>query len=173
MIKSVKTEGIVLRKRSLPNQDLIIDFFSKDKGKLILFAKGIKKITSRRLPHTQVGNLIKVVLEQQDNRFYLQGSDLISGFTKIKEDNIKLPFFYFSIFLADRLLPEQQKEENVYHEILKFFIKLSKDEKFTISYLTRWTNKIMRLLGYLHEDKPYDELRGFIENIIEEKLPLV
>ncbi len=173
MIKSVKTEGIILRKRSLPNQDLIIDFFSKEKGKLIVFAKGIKKITSRRLPHTQVGNLIKVVLDQHDNRLYLQGSDLISAFSKIKDTERKLPFFYFSIFLIDRLLPEHQKEEIIYQETLKFFIKLSREKECDISYLTKWTNKIMRLLGYIHEDKPYEELRSFIENIIEEKLPVV
>ena len=173
MIKSFKTEGLVLRKRSLPNQDLILDFFSKEKGKLVVFAKGIKKITSRRLPHTQVGNLIKVVIEQQESRFYLQGSDLISAFSKIKNDESKLPFYYFSIFLVDRLLPELQKEDSIYRETLKFFISLSRENQFTISYLTTWTNKIMRLLGYIHEDKPYSELRGFIENIIEEKLPLI
>lgn len=173
MIKSVKTQGIVLRKRSLPNQDLIIDFFSKERGKLTVFAKGIKKITSRRLPHTQVGNLVKVVLDQHDSRFYLQGSDLISAFSKIKDTERKHPYFYFSIFLIDRLLPENQKEEDVYRETLRFLIKLSREEEFNIADITKWTNKIMRLLGYIHEDKPYEELRNFIENIIEEKLPTV
>lgn len=169
----VKTEAIVLRKRSLPNQDCIVDLFSKEKGKLIVLAKGIKKITSRRLPHTETGNLIKVVLHAQDNRLYLQQSELISAFSKIKEDEKKLPFFYFSLFLTDRILPEQQKEEDIYQKTLRFFITLSQEEKFNISYLTKWTNKIMRLLGYIHEDKPYEELRTFIENIIEEKLPTI
>lgn len=173
MIRTIKTEAFVLRRRNLPNQDLILHLFTKERGKLIVFAKGIKKITSRRLPHTQLGNLIKVVIHVRDNRFYLGESQLISAFSKIKEDEQKLPYFFFSIFLMDRLLPEQQKEDPVYREFLKFFIRLSKEEKFQMSSLTQWANKVMKLLGFAHEDKPYDELRAFIENIIEEKLPVL
>lgn len=172
-MKTIKTEGIVLRKRSLPNQDLIIDLFSKEKGKLVVFAKGIKKITSRRLPHTQVGNLIKVVIHRQENRLYLQESELVSSFSKIKENEQKLPYFFFFIFLIDRLLPEHQKEEGTYQSALRFFIQLSKKDGFQLSDLTRWTNKLMRLLGYTHEEKTYEALRSFIENIIEEKLPQI
>ncbi|MBI4009495.1 recombination protein O N-terminal domain-containing protein, partial [Candidatus Roizmanbacteria bacterium] len=51
MKRTLKTEAIVLRKRSLPNQDKIVTLFTKELGKLNVFAKGIKKITSRRLPH--------------------------------------------------------------------------------------------------------------------------
>ncbi|MBI4226632.1 DNA repair protein RecO, partial [Candidatus Roizmanbacteria bacterium] len=62
MKRTIKTEAIVLRKRSLPNQDTIVTLFSKKIGKVNAFAKGIKKITSRRLPHVQTANLINAVL---------------------------------------------------------------------------------------------------------------
>jgi len=172
MIKTFKTEAIVLRKRSLPNQDLVIYLLSKEKGKLVVFAKGIKKITSRRLPHTQVGNLIKAVIHFQESRFYLQESELISSFSKIKENERKLPYLFFSMFVADRLLPEHQKEERIYDHMLRFLIGLSKEE-YNISHMLKWTNKTMQLLGYIHTDKEYEDLRNFIENIIEEKLPFV
>ena len=173
MIKNIKTEAFVLRKRNLPNQDLIITLFSKEKGKLVILGKGIKKITSRRLPHMQVGNLINVLIHHKENRFYVNESTLISGFSKIKGSEGKLPYFFFALFLADRLLPQEQKEEGIYNELLRFFIELSEVNKFQISRLTQWMNKIMRLLGYIHKEKSYDELRAFIEDIIEEKLPSV
>lgn len=173
MMKSFKTEGLVLRKRSLPNQDLILDLFSKEKGKLIVFAKGIKKITSRRLPHTQTGNLINTVIYNKDDRFYLQETVLVSGFSEIKKNQQKMDDLYFILFVVDRLAPENQKEPLLYNVLKKFLIDLSLTAVTDRSIVTKYTNKILTLLGYLHKEKPLDELRAFIENIIEEKLPLI
>lgn len=172
-MKTIKTEGIVLRKRSLPNQDLIIDFFSKEKGKLIIFAKGIKKITSRRLPHTQTGNLINTVIYKKDDRLYLQETTLISGFSEIKKNQQKMDDLYFILFVVDRLAPENQKEPLLYNVLKKFLIDLSRTAVNDRLLVTRYLNKLLIILGYLHTEKPLDELRAFIENIIEEKLPTI
>ncbi|PIP63744.1 hypothetical protein COW97_01050, partial [Candidatus Roizmanbacteria bacterium CG22_combo_CG10-13_8_21_14_all_34_12] len=56
--RSLKTEAVVLKKKDLLNKDVLISVFSQDLGRLTLFAKGIKKITSRRSPHLQTGNLV-------------------------------------------------------------------------------------------------------------------
>ena len=42
--RTLKTEAIVLRKRSLPNQDVIVTLLTKELGKINTIAKGIKKI---------------------------------------------------------------------------------------------------------------------------------
>ena len=69
MKRTIKTEAVVLRKRSLPNQDAIVTLFTKELGKINTIAKGIKKITSRRLPHTQTANLINTVIYKKAERF--------------------------------------------------------------------------------------------------------
>lgn len=173
MIKSVKTEAIVLRKRNLPNQDLIIHLFSKEKGKLMVFAKGIKKITSRRLPHTETGNLIVSVIHQEGERFYLQETTLISGFSEIKKNQQKIRDLYFILFVLDRLAPENQPEPVLYNQIKKFLIELSRSADTNSSILAKYLNKICITLGYLHKEKSFVELQSFIENIIEEKLPVI
>ena len=94
MIRSLKTEAIVLRKKDLLNRDVLISFFSQNLGRLTVFAKGIKKITSRRSPHLQTGNLINVLLSHKSDRFYLQESQLISGFSELKKDEGKVRQLY-------------------------------------------------------------------------------
>jgi len=171
MIRSLKTEAIVLRKKDLLNRDVLISFFSQNLGRLTVFAKGIKKITSRRSPHLQTGNLINVLLSHKSDRFYLQESQLISGFSELKKDEDKVRQLYSFLFVLDRLLPEQQKEERVYNLTKKFLIDLSRPSKTNGLRLLYYLNKLMNILGYLHEDKNFNELKFFIEEIINEKIP--
>ena|SRR3989338_2885343 len=171
MTRSLKTEAIVLRKKDLLNRDVLISFFSQDLGRLTVFAKGVKKITSRRSPHLQTGNLINVIISHKNDRYYLQESQLISGFSELKKDEDKVKQLYFFLFILDRLLPENQKEERAYNLTKKFLIDLSHPSGKKRLSLLYYLNKLMSLLGYLHEDKNFNELRFLIEEIINEKIP--
>ena len=171
MKRTIKTEAIVLRKRSLPNQDKIVTLFTKELGKVNVFAKGIKKITSRRLPHVQTANLINCVLYKKDDRFYLQETSLISGFSQIKKDQSKLHLLFQVFFVVERMLPDHQNEIAVYKLVMSFLIELSKSQGQASSLSVKYLNKILKLLGYSKEDKSYNELTSSIEEIIHEKMP--
>lgn len=170
MIRSLKTEAVVLRKKDLLNRDVLISFFSQNLGRLTVFAKGVKKITSRRSPHLQTGNLINVIISHKNDRYYLQESQLISGFSELKKDEDKIKQLYLFLFILDRLLPENQKETKVYNLTKNFLIDLTKSSKvktITVKYLT----DIMMLLGYLDKKISFVELKSLIEEIINEKIP--
>ncbi len=171
MKRTLKTEAVVLRKRSLLNQDKIITLFTQEIGKISAFAKGIKKITSRRLPHVQTGNLINTILYKKNERYYLQETSLISGFSQIKKDQNKVQLLYFFIFITDRLLPENQKEEEVYNLFKKYLIELSRSSDFSDALLTKYLNQFLSILGYTKEDKTFDQLKAIIQEIIHEKIP--
>jgi len=171
MPKTIKTEAIVLRKRNLLNKDRLITFLSKEKGKINVFAKGIRKITSRRQPHIQTGNLITVLLSEKNGRYYLQETTLISGFSKIKDSEIKHDPLYTMLFVLERILPENQQEDRVYELTKQFLIELSESEEFTTIRLTYYLNLLMQILGYIHTGKPLSDLRQEIEEIIHEKIP--
>ncbi len=171
MTRSLKTEAIVLRKKDLLNRDVLISFFTQDLGRLTVFAKGVKKITSRRSPHLQTGNLINVIINHKNDRYYLQESQLISGFSELKKDEDKIKQLYLFLFILDRLLPENQKEERAYNLTKKFLINLSHPSGKKKLSLLYYLNKLMSFLGYLHQTKNFNELKFFIEEIINEKIP--
>jgi len=171
MIRSLKTEAIVLRKKDLLNRDVLISFFSQDLGRLTVFAKGVKKITSRRLPHVQTANLINCVLYKKDERFFLQETSLVSGFSQIKNNQEKMQVLYQLFFAVERLLPDHQPETTVYRLVMKFLIELSNSERAEETLLTKYLNKILKALGYFNEDKSFPELIHAIQEIIHEKMP--
>lgn len=173
MIRSLKTETIVLKKKDLLNKDVLISLFTQDLGRLTIFAKGVKKITSRRSPHLQTGNLINVLVSHKNDHYYLQESQLISGFSELKKDEDKVKQLYLFLFILDRLLPENQKEERVYNLTKRFLIDLSNPSEKKRCSLLYYLNKLMSLLGYIYEDKNFNELKSVIEEIINEKIPLL
>jgi len=170
MSRSLKTEAIILKKKDLLNKDVLISVFSQDLGRLTLFAKGIKKITSRRSPHLQTGNLVNILVSHKNDHYYLQESELVSGFSELKKNEKKVNNLYSFLFVLECLLPEQQKETKTYNLTKNFLIDLSKSVKsdiITFQYLT----DIMMQLGYLDQKVSYPELKSLIEEIINEKIP--
>lgn len=172
MIRSLKTEAIVLKKKDLLNKDVLISLFTQDLGRLTVFAKGVKKITSRRSPHLQTGNLIDVLVSHKNDYHYLQESQLISGFSELKKDEDKVKQLYSFLFVLDRLLPEQQKEIKIYDLTKNFLINLSKSSKAE-TIIVKYLTDIMIFLGYLDKKISQTELKSLIEEIINEKIPLL
>jgi len=172
MSRSLKTEAIILKKKDLLNKDVLISVFSQDLGRLTLFAKGIKKITSRRSPHLQTGNLVNILVSHKNERYYLQESELLSGFSELKKNEKKVGNLYLFLFVLERLLPEQQKEIKAYNLTKNFLIDLSKSTKPN-SIAVKYLSDIMMQLGYLDKKVNFPELKSLIEEIINEKIPLL
>lgn len=170
--RSIKTEAIVLKKKDLLNKDVLISLFTQSSGRLTVFAKGIKKITSRRSPHLQTGNLINVILSHRNDHYYLQESEIISGFSELKKESGKVEQLYSFLFVLDRILPEQQKETKIYNLTKNFLIDLSKPIK-SGTIIFKYLTDAMKSMGYLDKEVSRTQLKSLIEEIINEKIPLL
>lgn len=171
MPQTLKTNAIVLRKRNLPNQDIFLSLFTEESGKMSLIAKGIKKITSKRQPHIQTGNLISVIVQKKHDRYYLQDTSLVSAFVKIKNDETKMKHLYLALFVIDRLLPENQQDTQLFSNLQEYLIALS-EQKTDRNRLFEFMNRLMIHLGYTVKPTDPDSLKTTIENLIHEKLPV-
>jgi DNA repair protein RecO len=171
-MKSIQTKGFILKKTPLLNKDILFTIFTDTDGKISSIAKGIKKITSRRAPHIQTGNLVEVELQSRGDILYLQNSKLISAFSQIRENSKKTSFLYVYFFVLDRMLPEHQSEPEIFHAAYTFVVSMAKDENFAGKEFTQHFNKLMSAAGYTKEEKPLLELMKIAEEVINEKLPV-
>lgn len=168
----LKTSGIVLKRHELLNKDIVYTLLTQDLGKVRVIAKGVKSLTSKRSPHLQTGNLIDTVLYKKSEYYYLQETQLRSGFSEIKNNSAKMSYLYFILFVLDRLVPEEQTDEKVYQLLMKFMINLSKAEKPNIKLLEEYLSLFMIDLGYISQRKNIEELHAIIQDLINEKLKL-
>lgn len=168
----LKGEGFVFRKRLLREQDEQIILFTRERGKIVVYAKGIKKITSKRLPHIQTGNYISYILNERNTSLYLTQSSLISAFQDIKKDPVKVNFLYQMLFILDKILPEDQPEEEVYELFTVFLIQLSKGDRVTQEDMTPFLTHILSLLGYADGTISPVDILSTTETIIDAKIPV-
>lgn len=169
----IKTEAFILKKIILLEKDILIFFFSQEKGKIIALAKGARKITSKRISYLETGNLVNIILEKRKEKLYLKEIDLISGFYKIKADFKKINALYSFFYVLDKILPENQKEEKIYTLTKQFFININNfnktdDLKFT-TY--KYINKVLISLGYLKEEVDKNQIKKILFELTNEKIP--
>lgn len=173
MIVSTKAVGIILCKRVLKEADVLLTIFTQAHGKISVMAKGARNLTSKRAGHLQTGSYITCIVRQTASGKYLQQSTLISALYEIKRDKFKLEAFMRSLFLLDRLLPEDLIESELYSQYQIFVKYLSGSDNSTVmELLTRFTSQLLIHLG--HHDQPittWGECREICERVIEEKLP--
>lgn len=170
MPRTQKVEGFVLKKKTLLEKDLLVTLFTQEMGKITVIAKGARSITSRRAAHLQTGNLITAQLSEFNERFYVQSSELISGFMQLRTEH-KLNTLYLYLYIIDKLFPEKVQELKLYNVTKRFFIELSKDEQKPAHILQHSLQQTLTQLGYIEGAHSLSELLEAVENNIEEKLP--
>ncbi|GAB4219074.1 MAG: hypothetical protein Fur009_3370 [Candidatus Microgenomates bacterium] len=167
---SFKTEAFVLKKKPLLNKDLLVFLFTKNRGKVLVFGKGVRKITSRRQSFLETGNLIDIVLEKRNEIYYIKEVILISGFYNIKSHKNKINLIYQLFFVLDKILPENQKEEAVYNLIKSFFIKINQNNSNN-KLIYQFINKILISLGYLKQEVDESKIDEIFFELTNEKIP--
>ena len=170
MARVYKLQGFVLKKKILLEQDFSVTLFTEELGKITAIAKGARKITSRRISHLQTENLIKLQVYDFHDTFYIQSTELISGFLKVRTSE-KQDIVYLYFYILDKMLPERQAEEVLYSYTKRLFIELSKDDANPKQILRDVLQKTLMNMGYVQEEQTLSELVAIVEQNIEEKLP--
>jgi DNA repair protein RecO len=166
-----KSVALVLKKRVLPRDDMLVVLFTGQQGKLAAYAKGIRSITSKRSPHIQTGNLIEVQLRQNNNNYYLQQTSLLSAFQDIKNDLKRMNYAYAAFFVLDNILPELEPEPQVMESTLKYLSRLSKKDSGYGLLFVSYLEEIAATLGFLSDEEQPDII-AYIEQLIDAKIPL-
>lgn len=171
MTRSQKDQGLIIRKKKLLNGQVLVTILSEQSGKLTLSAFGITKITSKRLSHFEIGNYISFTYTRKGDYLTLGETDLKYAHSGIKEDSERLNTMYRIFFVLNKILPEDEPQEEVLHETLSFFRTLNKEE---ISNLDQraYFNKVILYGGFIDDataNAPQFDVVLFIEGLVGEK----
>ncbi|MCL4353751.1 DNA repair protein RecO [Patescibacteria group bacterium] len=172
-MRSFKTEGIVIKRKNFREADRILTIYSKEKGKITVKAKGVRKITSRRSPHIELLNRAKFGLYQAAgaNMPVLTEVESLENFKILKNDLKRIGIAYHFCELVDGLCAENQENREIYDLLDKALKTISVNKNLDlVAY--RFELKLLKLLGFYHDNEylPMDQTQGFIESILERKL---
>ena len=141
-----KTEGIVLKRRNFGEADRILTVFSKDRGKISILAKGVRRITSRRAGNVELLNRVSIFLHPTKGMPILTEAISLDTYSKLKMDLTLSTVAFHIIELVDKLTAEGQESSNLYFNLTKVLEKLEKKPRQI--FIRAFEVKILSLMGF-------------------------
>lgn len=173
MPRSYKIEGVVIRRINYAESDRLISIYSKSQGKIVVLAKGIRKIRSRKAPHLELFTHCRVFIAKGRNFDLVTESQTIEPFSLLRSDLVRLAYSYRTIEIVDRLCPEREVHKDVYYLLLRTLAILNScDLKNPQEMTEQFTLQILWNLGYLPKENVIggNKLQSFLESIMERRL---
>lgn len=166
-VASFRAEGIIIKRRNLGETDRVLTVFTKNRGKLSVLAKGVRKVTSRRAAAVDLLCYAELQLYEGRTFFILTEAKLIDNFPKTRLDLEKIKKAFYICEILDGLLPEEQEHEKVFEEFLAFLKSLAVGNE----NLETFVGGVLRDLGYgegsLEERR---DNRYYIEELLGRRL---
>lgn len=153
-----RTKGFILKQNDFGEADRFFSIFTKDFGKLEVSAKAIRKIKSKLRSGAQLFWLSEIEFIQGKKQKTLTDAVSIQSFVNIKKDPTRLNIAFQIAELFDKLIKEQEKDENLWNLVNEVFNTLntwklkagvSENKLKIIYYYFFW--KLFSILGYQPE----------------------
>ena len=102
-MKIIKTNCIVLKKKEMKEADLLVMLFSKDFGKIMATAYGIRKSKKRDIVSLNPLNEIEITLLQKNNYYVVKDVEIIKNFKNILKNIEKLEISLYILDSIDKI----------------------------------------------------------------------
>ena len=148
MAEITKSEAIVLKKIKFSDSSLIVQLYTKDKGKISALLKGARSAKSKIGGKIDLINHVEVIFynkEEKDLQLVTQ-VNLIDHYQNIKEDLEKIKYASSVCELLIKLIPDHEVNDRIFRgtvRILKLINAAKNDEVLLFAqYLLFFTKEI-------------------------------
>ncbi len=146
-----RTQGFIFKKQDRFEADRVFSVFTSEFGRLEVFGKAIRKITSKLRGGIEIFSLSEIEFIQGKNRKTLTDTIAIEKFSNINQDISRLEISYKISEVLDNFIKGQEKDEDIFILLNETFNRLN-NPKPQISnvqltyYYFMWN--FLSLLGY-------------------------
>lgn len=171
--RSFKTEGIVVKRINFGETDKIITVFTKKRGKIVVIAKGIRKIHSRKAPHLELFSHVNIIVVCGQTRNYITEAQIVRGFSFLRSQVYRIAYAFRIVEIIDRLCAENQVNRNIFSQLSIILEKLNDKNISDISgVVDQFVCELLWELGYLPRGNFLSSLalERFLEQVMEKSL---
>lgn len=152
----MKTTGIVIKKQNKKESDQLLTVLTKEFGKVVFAAKGVRKESAKLAGHLGLFNMSDINFVHGRRTKIITSASERENFANLKKDPIKVQAAKHAADLTDRCLLSEEPDERVFNLILGALDYLNRKElsQFELKMFLRYLEfKLLSLLGYEPEDK--------------------
>ncbi|MBI2414995.1 DNA repair protein RecO [candidate division WWE3 bacterium] len=148
-MRSYNLTGVVLKFTNFKDADKIYTIFTREKGKISVLAKGVRKISSKRGGVMDTLNHVSIGIAESPSGFkILTEAKNLSSFQNLKSslDNSMRGFYLAELIY--RLTEEEHINNKVFELLVTTLIKLDHHLNNEISRINAFEIALMQALGY-------------------------
>lgn len=146
------TKAIIVKKQNTNEYDQWVTCYTEEFGKLKTVAKSILKSSSIQALHLDIFNLAEFDLVNGRGMPIITGAQMIDSFVGIKSSLVKTAVAYFFIEATDKMVFENDKDEELWSFLVSFLDKLNKVHCGGCpSTMREGQVRLLDILGYLPE----------------------
>jgi len=164
--RTYKSEGIVLGRQNYGEADRIIHVFSKDFGKVVLIAKGVRKITSRKRGHIEIFSKIRFSAVRGKGLDIILEAEQQEAFPRIRKDLKKVALAYYFCEIIGRVARENEVNKLLYDILVTFLERLETSTSLKALRFD-YVREIVVAAGYWPAGKTLENPDQVLEEIIE------
>lgn len=173
MGRSFKTEGIVVKRTNFGEADKILTIFTKKHGKIVVLAKGIRRIHSRKAPHLELFSYVDVCVTSGRTFDYIVEAQTIESFIFLRSQVERVAQAFRIVEIVDRLCAEQQVHKNIFDLLVGVLRRLNDKNLVDIPVVVdEFAVELLWELGYLPKGRSLSSasLDRFLEQVMEKSL---
>ncbi|HRT81789.1 MAG TPA: DNA repair protein RecO [Oscillospiraceae bacterium] len=145
----INTEGLVIRERSVGENDRLITVLTRDYGLVKAFANGAKRLKSRSQSATQLLAYSSFVFYQGRDSYTVNDARSIEIFFKLRQDIEKLSLAQYFCELAEELAPEMDAADEYLKLMLNALHFLANDARPGLMLKAIVELRMLGLAGYM------------------------
>ena len=162
-------EGIVLARRSYSEADRIISIITKDHGRVVVLAKGVRKPTSRKRGHLEVFSQIRFSVSHGKGLDIITEAETIDNFGEVRRDLKRAALAYFFMEVIGRTTQEGEPHRELYSHIVENLRTLKSENKLR-TLKDNFVVEVLTSLGFWPRGKILPNPEGKLQEITERVL---
>jgi|APSaa5957512622_1039677.scaffolds.fasta_scaffold10949_4 DNA repair protein RecO (recombination protein O) len=171
MTHSYKLEAIVLKRTNFFEADRLVTVISKKHGKVVMIAKGVRKLTSRKKGHLELFTHVKLQVVKTKGFGIITEAETITNFPTLRQNLNRVRISYLLAELVDKMTVEEQDHQEVFMLLLDSLTTLD-SKTATKNFIVDFETKLLELLGFGLPNPPITQqrLESHISSITDHSL---
>lgn len=148
--------GLVIKSEPYKEFDRLYTIYTKEKGKLLLRAQGVRKINSKQAGHLEPFNFAQILVAQSHGFHKIAGVTQIKCFQGIISDAAKLLAANTILYTFDRSVFSDQADQEIFDLLYNFLVYIN-DHSYNKFLFAAFIFKFYQAMGYeipLHDKEP-------------------
>jgi len=120
-----RVEAVILKRRDMGEADRLLTCFTRERGKLTLVGKGIRKTASRKAGHLELFAQARLLVARGRTWDIVTQAEAINVFLPLREDLERTSYAYYVAELLDRMTQEQDENGAMFDLLLATLARLA------------------------------------------------